>query len=783
MRSPDRPSPSTVHVRPVHEAGCIGARFGIVAGIVSIAVFAGCDPSKSPSPKASDPEPPQPAPATDTAPPPAEPLAKAQPEPAEPQPVADPEPPHPFSVADLMAIDRISDHQVSPDGSTVVFVRRRTNLEDDRGDADIWRVPTQGGQPKVLVDHPANDSDPRFSPDGQTLYFISSRNGSAQVWKVPLAGGSPTQVTFAPVPVANLRISPDGEHLAFSAESFPSCEDLACTQKKLDEHEATKPSGKLYERMFVRHWDTWKDGRRSHIFVAPVADAKDAVDVMKGMDADAPSKPFGGADEFTFSPDSSQIVFAARDAAAQEPWSTNFDLFAVKLDGNERTNLTQANLAWDTRPVFSPDGTSLAWTAMSRPGYEADRFGIKLMAWPPGEVREIAPKWDRSASSLAFAADGRSLLVTAQHLGQKGLFSISLETGEVTELAATGTITDPALAGEAIVLARHDLLHPTELYSMPTGGGEPTPITSINADVLKLAQRGEAEQFSFRGAAGHTVYGYIVKPIDFDAAKKYPIAFLIHGGPQGSFGNMFHHRWNAQTFAGAGYAVVMIDFHGSTGYGQAFTDSIRKDWGGKPLVDLKKGLDFAVKSYPWLDRQRACALGASYGGYMINWIAGKWPDGFRCLVNHDGVFDQRMMYYSTEELWFPEWEHGGPHYAHAQAYEKFNPVRFVDRWKTPMLVIHGGLDYRIPPSQGLAAFTALQRREIPSQLLFFPDENHWVLRPSNSIQWHETVLAWIGRHTAAPEPVEPTRAGETDDPAESGAPGDATAPSGRPAGD
>jgi dipeptidyl aminopeptidase/acylaminoacyl peptidase len=652
--------------------------------------------------------------------------------------------PHDFSVLDLLAMDRISDHQVSPDGTTIAFVRRVTDLEANKGRTDIWTVPVAGGEPSRVTDHADADGSPRFSKDGKTLFFLSRRSGSSQVWSVPTAGGEPKQVTDLALDVDNLVLSPAGDRLAFSIEVFVDCEDLACTKTRLDTEEADAKTGQVHDRLFARHWDTYEDGRRSHLFSMPVTGGE-PVDVTAGLDADVPSKPFGGPEEIAFSPDGATIVFTARDVPQGEPWSTNFDLFAVPAAGGERENLTADNPAWDAHPVFSPDGKTLVWLAMKRPGYEADRFRIVRRAWPEGEAEVVTEAWDRSPGDVAFAKDGASLLVTAQDVGHKALFSIDLGTGAATRLAGDGTIGGPAVAGDRVVFSRHHLRAPTELWSMPATGGEAGAITAINAAKVKAARMGEPEQFSFRGAGGDEVFGWVVKPVGFDPAKTYPVAFLIHGGPQGSFGNMFHYRWNPQTYAGKGYAVVMIDFHGSTGYGQAFTDAIQKDWGGKPLQDLKLGWAAAQKKYPWLDTEHACALGASYGGFMINWIAGQWPDGFSCLVNHDGVFDQRAMYFATEELWFPEWEQGGTPWDDPAQYEAHNPVRFVDRWKTPMLVVQGALDYRVPETQGLMAFTALQRRGIPSRLLFFPDENHWVLKPANSVQWHETVEAWLDR--------------------------------------
>ncbi len=689
----------------------------------------------------------KPAPATN---PPSD-ADTAGPAPSE-APAADPAPiastdPHPFGVRDLLGMDRISDHQVSPDGATVVFVRRVTDLEEDRGRTDLWSIPTAGGSPTRLTTDPAGDFNPRFSVDGKTLYFLSTRSGSAQVWSMPAAGGEPTQRTDHPLPLSALTVSPDGAHLAFSTDVFVDCPDLACTAKRLEERAEGPRTGRLYDRLFVRHWDTYKDGRRAHLFVEPT-EGGTPVDVTAGVDGDVPTKPFGGAEDFAFSPDGAQIVYTVRLAGKTEPWSTNFDLYAVPSTGGTPRLLTADNPAWDAHPVFSPDGRTLAFASMKRPGYEADKFTIRTMAWPEGTPTSLTEHWDRSASSMSFDADGASLLVVAQNFGQRSLFRVPLEPkAEIRELVHDGSLDGPVPLGDSILLAKHDLQHPTELYTVPTGGGPLTALTHINDDKVAAARMGDPEQFSFRGADGDTVYGYVVKPVDFDPDKTYPIAFLIHGGPQGSFGNMFHYRWNAQTYAGAGYGVVMIDFHGSTGYGQAFTDAIGDDWGGKPLTDLQKGLASATKAYPWLQADNACALGASYGGFMINWIASQWPDRFRCLVNHDGVFDARIMYYATEELWFPEWEHGGPYYERAKAHEKHNPALHVDKWKTPMLVIQGALDYRVPEDQGLGTFTALQRQGVESQLLFFPDENHWVLKPNNSLQWHEVVFDWMEAHT------------------------------------
>ena len=362
----------------------------------------------------------------------------------------------------------------------------------------------------------------------------------------------------------------------------------------------------------------------------------------------------------------------------------------------------------------------------------------------------LTESWDRSPGGIGFSPDGKTIYATAGDVGEVKLWAIDVTTGVDRPLVGGGHVRSPAVAGDRLVYAKDHLQSPVDLYTAALDGSDERRLTEVNGDRLAAIRFGDYEQFSFAGWNLEPVYGYLVKPVDFDPAKRYPLAFLIHGGPQGSFDNDFHYRWNPQTYAGAGYAVVTIDFHGSTGYGQDFTDSITGDWGGKPLEDLQKGLAHVLERNPWIDGDRVCALGASYGGYMVNWIAGNWPDRFRCLVNHDGVFDMRSMYFATEELWFPEWEHGGPYWTNPEGHEKHNPALHVDKWKTPMLVVHGANDYRIPESQGLAAFTALQRQGIPSRLLFYPDENHWVLKPNNSIQWHQEVLGWLDQWLAAP---------------------------------
>ena len=667
--------------------------------------------------------------------------------------------PRGFTVRDMAYLDRHSSPTLSPDGRVLVFAKRVVDKETNKSSTSLWTrnlVTRDMRPPQRLTPEGWNVNSPAFSADGKSVYFMSAKSGSMQLYSMPIAGGEPTRLTDTVLDVDGYKLSPDGSSVALAFAVFPDCKgDLDCTKKKLDEVEANKASGMVFDRMFIRHWDTWNDGRLNRVFAAKLGGEgmiKTATLLSGDITGDIPSKPFGDLSDFAWSADGKQVAMSVRQANREEPWSTNFDLWLVNADGSGARNLTASNPAWDAGPVFSTDGKTLYYRAMKRPGFEADRFALMAMDLASGKSHEIAPNWDSSADGITLSADGKSIYTTAQDMGQHPLFVVDIASGKASKVIGDGSISSFDIAGGTLAFSRNSLKSGDVIATTSADGKAPVrAITPSAGEMVKEAAFGDFEQFNFKGWNNETVHGYVVKPWNYQPGKKYPVAFLIHGGPQGSFGDGWSYRWNPQTYAGQGYAVVMIDFHGSTGYGQKFTDSISGDWGGKPLEDLQKGWAAAQQKYAFLDGDKACALGASYGGFMVNWIEGNWYDKagkspFKCLVSHDGVFENNAMGYATEELWFSEWENGGTPYDNPQGYQKFNPANHVANFKVPMLVIHGQLDYRIPVEQGIALFSALQRKGVESKFLYFPDENHWVLKPQNSVLWHDTVNGWLKQH-------------------------------------
>lgn len=662
--------------------------------------------------------------------------------------------PHPFSVQDMVRMDRVGAPVPSPNGQWIVFTVRSWDPDSNKTTTNLWLVATDGTKLRQLTSAKGQaETSPIWAPDSRAVAFVSGRSGSRQIWTIALDGGEAKQLTSLPGDVDNLRWSPTGTHIAFSAEVYPN-DDLATTAKR-DKAKADDPVKAMkFDRLLVRHWDSWKDGKRSHIFVLPVKSqasgwqtAGEPLDLMKRIDADCPTKPFGGAEDYGWSPDGKEIAYTAQ-LGNDMAWSTDLNVYVVPVAGGDARAITAENKATDAGPVYSPNGASIAYRSMARPGFESDRFRIKLYDRMSGKTRTLTESWDRSPGSIEWSPDGKTLLVIAADGARQKIYGVNVATGQPHELVKehynAGVTVAGTEAGSRIVYGQDSLVAPADLWSVRLDGSDRKQLTRFNADRIKLAQVSQPDEFFFTGAQGEKVQAWILKPVGWTEGKKYPVAFIIHGGPQGAIEDHFHYRWNLQAFAGAGYAVIAVNFHGSTGFGQAFTDSISGDWGGKPFEDLMKGLDHALANYDWLDANRIGALGASYGGWMINWINGH-TNRFKCLVNHDGGFDEYANYFTTEELWFPEWEFKGVPWEKPELFEKFSPSRYVSKWQTPTLVIHGAQDYRLVDAEGIATFTALQRRGIPSKLLYFPDENHWVLKAKNSIVWHETILAWLDR--------------------------------------
>ncbi len=653
----------------------------------------------------------------------------------------------PFSFEDMMALKRLGEPAISPDSKWVLFSAIDVSLEQNTRNPHVWVVPLAGGEPAQLTSHAAGEERPRWSPDGRRILFVSARDGSDQVWVQdfdPAAGrltGEPRKVTAISTGASGALWSPDGKTILFTSQVYPDCADDACNKQREEERTKSKVKASIFTRLFYRHWSTYSGGKRTHIFVVPVEGGA-ARDLTPG-DHDAPPFSLGGQDMYAFSPDGQEVCFTSN-IDEVEATSTNNELFIVPVSGGMPKKIT-SNPASDSTPLYSPDGRWIAYLAQFEPGYESDRFRLLLYDRKSGQVRNLTESFDRWVGSFAWAPDSSRLYFVAENQGQDPLYTVGVNGGEVRPLLR-GTFDDVAVApdGKALVAMRTSVELPAEVDRIALGQGKPAAqaLTQLNAPVLSQVHMSPAEPFWFLGAAKDRVQGFIVKPPGFDPRQKYPVKFLIHGGPEGAFGDMWSFRWNANLFAADGYVVVMINFHGSTGYGQAFTRSIRGDWGGKPYVDLMTGLDYVIKQYPYVDGTRVCAMGASYGGYMANWILGH-TDRFKCIVSHDGMFNTESAYGSTEELWFPEWEFLGTPWSNRPMYRRWSPHLFASNFKTPTLVIHGQLDYRLDVSEGFQLFTTLQRLKVPSKMLYFPDEGHWVLKPQNSQLWYKTVNDWV----------------------------------------
>ena len=642
---------------------------------------------------------------------------------------------------DLIGMERVADPQISPDGRTVAFVISKYSTKTNSSTSSIYLVPTAGGTPRQLTTTGRQNHSPRWLADGKTLAFLSTRDGQSQIWKIRIDGGEAQKISTISTEASGLIA---GRSFLFASEVYPECATDDCNSERNERVESSAVKAKIFTTLPYRVWNYWKDGKRSHVFVQGL-DGGAALDVTPG-DFDSPPIDLGGARDYDLSPDGKEVVFTRN----QDPLvaiSTNNDLFLVPAEGGTITKITD-NPANDNQPVYSPDGTTIAYRKMDRPGFEADRQQLMLYERASGRHVNLTSDFDRSVGEVLWSPDSKTLYFTADNEGNQVVYKVPAKGGPPQMILSSGTNRSLSITpdGKTIVFAREATTTPAELYAMDSNGKNLRALTGVNAARLSALEMRPAEAFWFEGAAGTKVHGWLVKPPFFEASKTYPLIYLLHGGPQGQWGDEFHYRWNAQMFASRGYVVAMVNRRGSTGFGQKFTDEVSADWGGRAYEDLMKGLEYLLATYPFIQPDNLSAAGASYGGYMANWIAGN-TGRFRSIVSHDGVYNPYSMYGTTEEVWFPEWEFGGSPYDKPELYERWSPLKRAQNFKTPMLVVHGQLDYRVDVSEGFQLFTALQRQGVKSKMLYFPDEGHFVTKPQNAELWWRTVLGWIDEHS------------------------------------
>ncbi|MBI5423137.1 MAG: S9 family peptidase [Opitutae bacterium] len=670
--------------------------------------------------------------------------------------------PRPLSLDDMFKLKRVSDPQISPDGRHVVYVVTEVLFAENRTQSDLWIADTTGGSLRALTATPKNERHPRWSPDGKWIAFESNRAGDDyQVFVLPLEGGEARQVTTFSTGASSPVWSAQGDQIAFVSEVFPEFSDQPFAEadklnkEKLAAREASKVKARIVTQLLYRHWDSWVEGKRQHVFVVPVKDGAAAGaprNVTPGENDGVPtSDTFSAGDEFAFSPDGKSLAFTAPTLPTREQaWSTNHDIWLVDLATLQRKRLTTAPGA-EGYPRFSPDGKTLAYRAQERSGFEAERWELKVLDLATGQSRSLTQKWDRSAEAFVWAPDGKKLYFTAQDAGVEPVWAIDAASGSASAPARVtsggGVFGSLSITADGGVLAftQASATRPAEVGALNLVGADadaPRALSQANAALLAGVQLNALESVTVAGAGGTPVQMWLLKPPGFDPAKKYPLVFWVHGGPQGAWMDAWSTRWNPQIWAAQGYVLAMPNPRGSTGFGQKFTDEISKDWGGKVFTDLMACMDW-LEQQPFIDAKRAAAAGASYGGYMMNWFQGH-TDRFRTLITHCGVFNLSSMYGTTEEVWFDEWEHGIPW--ETPDADKFSPHKFAANFKTPNLIIHNDRDFRVPLNQGMELFTTLQRRGVPSKLIMFPDEGHWVLKPQNSELWHKEVFAWLAEY-------------------------------------
>ena len=656
----------------------------------------------------------------------------------------------PFTFEDMMALKRVGSPAISPDGKWVLFTAMDVNLKDNKKTNHLWSVPLAGGGAQQLTADSAGEAGAHWSPDGKRFLYVSAKGGSQQVW---VADFDSTSGKIAGVPRAITNISteadgaiwsPDGKNIVFTSEVYPGCADDLCNKTSDEARSSSKVRAMLFTRLFYRHWNAYTRLKRNHLFVVP-AEGGAAKDLTPG-DHDVPPFSLGGQQLYDISPDGKELAFTSN-VDEVEATSTNNEVFVVPITGGEPKKLSTSPGS-DSTPVYSPDGKWLAWRMQTRAGYESDRFRLIVYDRSAGQIHNLTENVDRWVESVAWAPDSKTIYFTSEDKGEIPIYRIDVSKPNSVQEVARGSNDELQVAkdGKTLVFSRMSVRAPNEVYKLALGSKEAQQLTHLNDSLLSQVSMQAAEPFWFAGDTGTRVQGFIVKPPNFNEQKKYPVKFLIHGGPQGQWGDEWSFRWNPELFAADGYVVIMINPRGSTGYGQQFIDQINGDWGGKPYVDLMNGLDYAEQNFAYIDKERECALGASYGGYMINWILGH-TTRFKCLVSHDGMFNTESAYGSTEELWFPEWEFKGTPWNNRELYRKWSPHLIATQFKTPTLVVHGQLDYRLDVSEGFQLFTTLQRQGVPSKMLYCPDEGHWELKPQNSELWYKTVNGWVAQWT------------------------------------
>jgi len=650
---------------------------------------------------------------------------------------------HPLTYDDLAAIHRIGAPQLSPDGKWIVYDASTPDMAKNMRRSAIYLIPADGGESKRISEGPGQDEGPAWSPDGKWIAYVSDRDGGAkQVYLYEVATKKSHKVSDLQGGAGSVKWLPDGSGVIAVSDIYPDCGvDPACIKDKTTAEAAAPTKARILTSLLYRHWKAWQEPTRTHVVYVPINGGA-ARDLTPGA-FDAPPFSISGGDEFDISPDGKELVYA-RDTEEHPEVSTNADLFIVPMAGGEAKRITTRKGA-DTSPKYSPDGKWIAWRSQARAGYESDLFELWLYNRATGQTQRLAPKFDNWIESYTWAPDSKSIYFTAPINASVTVNEVPISGGEPQTLTDSGTADAIAVSrdNQTLYFDYSTLSSPNDIFrlSKKMQRGRLQKLTTDNDALLDKINMGDVSSVTYTGAEGAKVQALVVLPPGYQQGKKYPAVVLIHGGPQGQWNEGWSYRWNAQMFAARGYVAFMPNPRGSTGYGQKFVEEISGDWGGKAYTDIMNGVD-VLAARPDVDADRIGAAGASYGGYMIDWILGH-TDRFKALVSHDGVYNLPAMYGTTEELWFPEWEFKGNPWDNPELYQKWSPSNYVKNFKTPTLVVHGELDYRVPVGQGFELFTALQRRGVPSKMLYFPDEGHWVLKPQNSKLWYATVGGWL----------------------------------------